>query len=171
MNTRSRFLLLNIVGGVAVLGSYVWGIGLFPELRDAFWGGVPESLRGIYTINMFFAAAGYIGAFTFFMLKVSDNNYQRLALPYILILLPSALWLPLTVAVLQHPSEWLWWLIRIDLFAVGLGGLLLYPAIWQTPASSAFKAAVMFGLLFFCLQTAVLDALIWPYYFELPAAR
>ena len=67
MTPRIRFLLLNIFGGTAVLGSYVWGIAGYPELRDAFWGGVPESLRGLYTINMFFAAAGYLGAFAFFM--------------------------------------------------------------------------------------------------------
>lgn len=152
-----------------MLGSYVWGIGGYPELRDAFWGGVPESLRGLYTVNMFLAAAGYLGAFTFFMIKAS--NFRRLALPYVLILIPSALWLPLTVAVLLQPSDWLWWITRVNLFAVGLGGLLLYPAIYNTPASSRIKALVMFGLLFFCLQTAVLDALVWPYYFELPAAN
>lgn len=170
MHTRSSFVILNMIGGTAVLGSYVWGIGLYPELREAFWGGVPASLRGLYTVNMFLAAAGYIGAFAFFMLKLPAHSYKRLLLPYVLILFPSALWLPLTVAVLLQPSEWLWWLIRIDLFAVGLGGLLLYPAVWQTPARPVLKAIIMLGMAFFCLQTAVLDALIWPYYFELPAA-
>lgn len=170
MQTRTGFLILNMLGGTAVLGSYVWGIGLFPELRDAFWGGVPESLRGLYTVNMFFAAAGYLGAFAFFMAKLSKHGYGRLTLPYVLILIPSALWLPLTVAVLKMPGEWLWWITRVDLFAVGLGGLLLFPAVWQTPARPRLKAIVMFGLLFFCLQTAVLDALVWPHYFELPAS-
>ena len=169
MTSRTRFLHLNIIGGTAVLGSYAWGISLFPELRAAFWGGVPESMQGLYTVNMFLAATGYIAAFAFFMFKLKAQDFGRLMPPYTLILIPSALWLPLTVAVLQHPEQWLWWLVRLDLFAVGIGGLLLLPNILKTAAPSGLKALVMFALLFFCLQTAVLDALIWPYYFELPS--
>lgn len=56
--TGTRFFLLNAIGGIAVLGCYAWGLGLFPELRDAMWGGVPENWRGLYTVNMFFVAVG-----------------------------------------------------------------------------------------------------------------
>ena len=169
MSSRTLFVLLNVLGGIAVLGSYAWGIGLYPELWDAFWGGVPESLRPLYTANMFLAAAGYIGAFAFFLAREDADHFGRLLLPYGLILIPSALWLPLTVWVLQAPSDALWLLVRADLFAVGLGGLWLLPAVWKTPAGGAgIKSLVSLGLCFFCLQTAVLDALVWPHYFELP---
>ncbi len=169
MSTRNQFLILNILGGMAVLGSYAWGIGLFPDLRDDFWGGVPEGLRGFYTLNMFLAAGGYIAIFSFFMLRERPENFARLYLPYVLILIPSALWLPLTVWVLLEPGIALWWLLRIDLLAVGLGGLMLYPALWRTEAGSRdTKKLLSIALFFFCLQTAVLDALVWPYYFELP---
>lgn len=171
MRTRSSFLALNILGGAAVLGSYAWGIGLYPELRDAFWGGVPETMQGIYGINMLLAATGYLSAFAFFAFKLSHKDFGRLMLPYTLILIPSALWLPLTVAVLQQPSEWLWWIVRVDLFAVAIGGLLLFPNIVQTPAARGLKALVMLGLLFFFLQTGVLDALVWAHYFELPVGN
>ena len=170
MTRKTYFVLLNVLGGIAVLGSYVWGVGLYPELRDAFWGGVPEKMRGLYTVNMFFAAAGYIATFIFFLRKEDADNVGRLFLPYTLILIPSALWLPLTVWVLQSPSQWLWIVVRVDLIAVGLGGLMLLPAIFRTQQGShALKSATAFILLFFCFQTAVLDALIWPHYFELPA--
>jgi hypothetical protein len=54
---RRSLLALNVIGGTAVLASYVVGLGAVPG--DALWGGVPESLRPLYTVNMFLAAAGY----------------------------------------------------------------------------------------------------------------
>ena len=44
----ARFITLIVVGGIAVLGSYVWGVGA-PGVGAALWGGVPESLRPLYT--------------------------------------------------------------------------------------------------------------------------
>ncbi len=169
MSSRSLFVLLNIIGGLAVLGSYAWGIGLFPELRDAFWGGVPEGIRGLYTVNMFLAAAGYIAAFTFFMTHLDKHQFSRLYWCYFLVLLPSALWLPLTVAVLLEPGELLWRFIRVDLLAVALGGILIIKHVWKTEgASTVARALVTVGLFFFSLQTLVLDGFVWPAYFTLP---
>lgn len=170
MNPKVLFLFFNTIGGVAVLGSYVWGFVSYPELRTEFWGEVPESIKGLYTLNMFFAAAGFLAAFGFFMIKERADNLRRLYLPYTLILIPSALWLPLTVAVLQNPSQWLWWVIRIDLFAVGLGGLMVWVAVLKTQNTTALlRGLVCFAMTFFILQTAILDAVVWPAYFVLPA--
>ncbi len=169
MNSRTLFLLLNVIGGMAVLGSYAWGIGLFPELREAFWGGVPEGLRGVYSINMIFAAAGYIAAFLYFMIKLGSDEFGRLYWCYLLVLLFSALWLPLTVAFLTYQEDWIWRFIRVDLLAVALGGILMIKHVWKTEnAGTGLKAAITFGLFFFSLQTLVLDGFVWPYYFELP---
>lgn len=169
MSSRTIFYVLNIVGGLAVLGSYAWGIGLYPELREAFWGGVPESLRGLYTMNMFFAAAGYIATFAFFLSHRHRSQFGELYWCYLLVLLPSALWLPLTVAVLQHPSELLWRFIRVDLLAVALGAVLMLKHVLKTENSSKIaRGLTAFGLLFFILQTLVLDGFVWPAYFELP---
>ena len=75
------------------------------------------------------------------------------------------------MAVLHWPSTPLWWLIRADLIAVGTGGVLLLADVWRLDAvNSKLRLAVCIGLGFFVLQTAVLDALVWPAYFELPAA-
>lgn len=168
MKNRLGLVVLNILGGSAVLGSYAWGILGYPELHDAFWGGVPQSLRELYTLNMFLAAAGYLAAFLFFMWH-GDDQIKKLFLPYTLILIPSALWLPLTVWVLQAPAKWLWLTIRVDLLLVGLGGLLLFSAVRRTTDANRLpRLLTCLGLAFFVLQTAVLDALVWPYYFELP---
>ena len=170
MTARTAFLLLNVIGGSAVIATYIWGISSFPELRDAFWGGVPQNMQSLYSINMLLAAAGYLIAFGFFLSQLKAKEFRRLLLPYALILGPSALWLPLTIALLQQPSDWLWWLIRVDLLAVGVGALLLFPNVRVTAAAIHLNAIVMLGLLFFGLQTVVLDALLWPYYFVLPSS-
>ena len=41
---RRLFIATNLVGGVAVLASYVVGVG-DPVFTAGMWGGVPEALR------------------------------------------------------------------------------------------------------------------------------
>ena len=55
-SNRTALIVLNLVGGIAVLASYAWGIGGHPDARNALWGGVPDSLRPLYTVSMFSAA-------------------------------------------------------------------------------------------------------------------
>jgi hypothetical protein len=123
---------------------------------------------------MFLAAAGYF-AFSFFImcrLEPGNPGIRRFGLGtfnalYALILIPSALWMPLTFAMLEAPSEGLWWAIRLTLAAVGIGSLGLLAglvAVRPSPPSLAHKLAVVGGLAF-CSQTAVLDAVVWPAFF------
>jgi hypothetical protein len=164
---------INLFGGIAVLGSYAYCLMSYPAQTGDFWGGVPDGLRSLYTVNMFLAAAGYF-AFTFFLMYrlKPTNTGERFGLGtfnalYALILIPSALWMPLTFAMLEAPSDGLWWAIRLTLAAVGIGSLGLLAglvAVRPSPPSLAHKLAVA-GSLAFCLQTAVLDAAVWPAFF------
>jgi hypothetical protein len=174
ISRRSTMALVNVFGGIAVLGSYAYYLTTYPALAGDFWGGVPDGLRPLYTVNMFLAAAGYF-AFTFFLmfrLKPATHGGGRFGLGtfnalYALILIPSALWMPLTFAMLDAPSDGLWWAIRLTLAAVGMGSLGLLAglvAVRPSPPSLAHKLAVA-GSLAFCLQTAVLDAVVWPAFF------
>ncbi len=174
---RRSLLWLNVLGGIAVLGSYVHGLASNPLTRGAVWGDVPEALRPFYTINMFLAAAGYF-AFSSFIFRRLDPARTRIAggfgfgafhVLYAMILIPSALWLPLTFAMLEAPSPWLWLAIRVTLALVALGSLGLMAAIASAQPHSApgRRRIALIGALFFCLQTALLDALIWPAYFPL----
>ena len=125
LHPQKRSLLwLNALGGMAVLGSYVWGL-VQPEVAAGLWGGVPVSLRPIYTVNMFLAAAGYF-LFTHTILFRLEPDSTRIAGRfgfgifhglYALVLIPSALWLPLTAGMLVSPTTALWWTIRLDLAA------------------------------------------------------
>ncbi len=176
MNSAKRLTMwINIVGGSAVLLSYAHGISTNPTLRGEVWGGVPDTLRPLYTINMFLAAAGYF-AFSYFVFFRLEPDRARIGnrfgfsafnLLYAMILIPSALWMPFTFAMLEAPSPALWWGIRLTLGLVGIGSLGLLAAILtvKSPRADGARWVAVIGSVFFCIQTAVLDALIWPAFF------
>ena len=174
-SARWKLLVINLVGGVAVLGSYAYGLLSNPETRGQIWGGVPESLQPLYTVSMLLAAAGYF-AFTYFVFFRLDPEETRLGsarglgrfnLLYVLILLPSALWLPLTFEMIEAPSAGLWWSICLVLWVVGGASLALLVAIVkvESPGADRVRWIGVAGCLLFSVQTALLDALVWPAYF------
>ena len=173
---RLLLLAVNVVGGIAVLGSYVHGVATHPEASGQVWGGVPAGWRPLYIASMLLAAAGYF-PFTYFIAFQLDPDRTRIGgrfdfglfiYLYAIVLASSAVWMPLTFAMLDAPSWLLWLGIRVVLFAVALGSLAILAALLSArPHDSgwAFRAAIA-GCLAFCLQTAVLDALVWPAYFH-----
>ncbi len=173
---RRALLLLIGMGGSTVLASYVLAFVLEPEIRTGLWGGIPEGgMRDFYTVNMLIAAASFF-PMTYALgfatpaseLKARTGiGFNGMLGAYAAILMASALWLPLTALYLGSPTGILWWIIRIDLFIVGAGAsVLLYMLIRRAQGGPPliWLAAVLF--FFFWLQTAVLDALVWPYYFH-----
>lgn len=175
---RLTLLIINVLGGTAVLGSYVHGLTNNPELRGPLWGGVPEALQPIYTISMLLAALGYF-PFTYVVAFRVDPDRARVAggfgfdafnVLYALILAPSALWMPLTFAMLAQPNPTLWLMIRIVLALVGMGSVALIVALvtLQPRPSRAWHVAAIVGAVAFAVQTALLDALVWPAYFPAP---
>jgi hypothetical protein len=173
--SRRSLVWLNVVGGSAVLGSYAFELARHPASRSDLWGGVPDAIVPLYTINMFVAAAGYFAFSTFFYSALAPEPQRAVGAPgpgqlhvlYALVLIPSAAWLPLTFAMLDAPSVPLWWAIRIVLFAVGAGALGLLLTLVRMPARPrrVRRAIAIAGAVPFCLQTAGLDALVWPAFF------
>jgi hypothetical protein len=77
--------------------------------------------------------------------------------------------MPLTLLTVEQASTGLLWVVRIVLAIVGLAslGLLLALSTIKPPQSSwAYKMAII-GAAFFCVQTAILDAIIWGSLFRL----
>jgi hypothetical protein len=174
--TRRRTLgWINVLGGIAILGSYA--IGISAETGGgSVWGGVPHALRPLYTVSMLTAASGYF-AFTYLIFYRLDPSSTRVGrFPYgvfhalyLAILLPSALWMPLTLQMLASPGPALWLVIRAVLAIVGVGSLGLLVALLRLrprPEGPVHGLAVV-GALAFCVQTALLDAIVWPYYFPI----
>ena len=139
------------------------------------WGGIPASIQPVYTANMFVAATGYF-LFSNYIYRRMDPTTTRLfgrftyagfLWIYGLILIPSALWLPLTNVMVDNPGPLVWASVCACLYAVALGTvLLLFALIGAEPrGSGSGKAWAIAGTIAFGSQTVVLDALIWPMYF------
>jgi hypothetical protein len=167
-------LTINMLGGAAVLGSYAYGMRTHPNATNVLWGGVPPSIRPFYTAGMFLAAAGYF-AFIYFILFRLDpdktsvwhrSGFGTFNILFAAILIPSALWMPLTFAAAEATSAVLQWVVRLVLAAVGLASLSLLAALLKTQPRRplwAYWLAVI-GCVAFSLQTAVLDMIVWSAY-------
>ena len=177
MHSQKRLMIIiNILGGAAVIASYVYGLLTHPGSSEVLWGGVPQQIRPFYTAVMFLAAAGYFAftCFIFFRLDPGETQiYRRFGFwgfnaLYAAILVPSALWMPLTFLAVEQSSVLLLWMVRIVLVVVGLASLsLLFALLKVEPRRPlwAYWLAVL-GAVFFCIQTAVLDALLWAAFFR-----
>ena len=75
--------------------------------------------------------------------------------------------MPLTFAYLENPSPALWLAVRVDLLGVAVGSIGLMIALFTMKPRAEGLAGVfaLLGLLFFALQTAFLDPLVWPQFF------
>ncbi len=169
------FVLINLIFGALVPLSYVVGLRAHPGQGELLWGGVPAGWRPLYAVNMFLAAFGYL-AFTCFIFFCLDPETVRIGrssgfglfnMLYLAILIPSALWMSLTFALIANPNPLRWTLVRLDLLIVGLASLFLLWSLWTvTPRQPAWAHTLaLVGAFFFCLQTAVLDMIVWTIYY------
>jgi hypothetical protein len=166
---------INIIGGIAVIGSYVWGFKAIPDAGSVLWGSLPENLRRVSTAWMPLAALGYF-LFTYLLLFRLNPDQSQIAgrfgfaafnWLYALILAPSALWMPLSAWALQNPIAARVWVVRLILWLVALASLLLIAALLslhpRAPAL-AYGLAVA-GSVAFAVQTVIMDAVLWVAYF------
>lgn len=170
-------LVINIMGGISVIGSYILGLSSQTGGANSLWGGVPNNIRPIYGISMILAALGYF-AFLYFVLfrLVPDEvsiagrfSFGLFHAIFLIILIPSAFWMPLTNAYIGNPSTVLWVGIRIVLALVGLASIALVWALirLQTEIQGIAHWLAVVGSAYFAFHTAILDALLWPALFTL----
>jgi len=171
---KKTWLAVNAVGGVAVLGSYVHGLLTHPDTRNELWGSMPPELQAVYGVTMWLAAGGYFFFSYYFLVRTEADEvrfgrfgFGLINALYALIMIASAAWMPLTFAYLDQPSSTLWLAVRIDLLAVGIGSIGLIVALFtMKPCAEGLSAVLaLLGLLFFAVQTAFLDPLVWPQFF------
>jgi hypothetical protein len=171
---KKSWLAINVLGGAAVLGSYVHGLATHPNTRNELWGGIPPQLQEVYGVTMWLAAAVYF-FFSYYFAVRTDADQVRFGrfgfglvnALYALVMVASALWMPLTFAYFENPTRAMWLLVRIDLLSVAAGSLGLMLALFTMKPRAEGLAGVlaMLGLLLFLLQTAFLDPLVWPQFF------
>ena len=174
--TRLILLIINIMGGAAVLGSYILGLKTHSGGAGVLWGGTPLRIRSAYGTSMILSAVGYL-AFAYFIIFRLDpvttliagkTGYSLLTVLFVLILAASALWMPLTYIYIGHPTAALWIGILIVLLIVGLSSCILVWALLNLkngPEGFTYWLAVA-GAVYFAFHTLVLDGLTWPVLFR-----
>jgi len=170
-------LVINIAGGAAVIGSYIHGFSTHPGSGNALWGGVTGWLRSAYGISMILAALGYFAFIYFILIRINPSEIQiagkfGFSLFYVIflgILIPSAVWMPLTHAMVSNPSTNLWIWIRVVLILVGISSCALVWALLSLhPRETGFFYwLAVGGSAYFAFHTAVLDMLLWPALFRI----
>ena len=173
---KKQWLAINVLGGVAVLGSYAHGLITHPETRSLLWGHMPEALKDVYGVTMWLATAGYLVFMhrVFFRVdpseaRVGENRgFGVINACCAAVVVASALWMPLTFAYLADPSTALWLLIRADLIVVGIGAVGLLLTLFNlSPRPTGWAgSATIVALLLFALQTGFLDPFVWPLFFR-----
>jgi hypothetical protein len=176
--SKKLLFYINIMGGMAVVGSYAWGLSTHGNASALLWGGVPGWIRPYYTLGMLLAALGYFGFtyYIFFQLDPTQTmlfgrlRFSTFSLIFTAILLPSACWMPLTFLAIDTANLYFYWLVRIILIMVAFGSISLVAALLSlSPRQPVrFYYVAVIGSIFFCLQTALLDAAIWGSFFRLP---
>ena len=169
---KLAMLIIIVLGGSAVLASYIYPIMTQPQYVEPAWGGVTPDIRRFYAPSMLLAALGFF-LYTYFLLFRVDPEEARIAgrfgywvfnALYLIILIGSALYLPLTFAFVAAPRASLWWAIRAALAVVGMASLGLIGSLLalrpRQPVWAYWLAVV--GTVTFSFQTAMLDMLVWP---------
>lgn len=169
-------LVINVVGGAAVIGSYIYGISAQSGGANVLWGGVPGNIRPVYTVSMVLSALGYFAFmyYIFFRLTPSEVSiagsfdFSLFYFIFLAILIPSALWMPLTNVYVGNPTTANWVAVRTVLVIVGLASIALVWAILslqgKIPGVSYWLAVVGSG--YFAFHTAILDAIVWAELFK-----
>ena len=176
MHGKVTLWALNIIGGFAVLGSYVHGLWRHPGQGMLLWGEVPEEVRGPYTAMMFPAAFGYLTAFAY--LITSDLRWldaqlagglSRFITLKALFLASAAAWMPLCWLGIDHGLTWMIWPIQGVLAITGATAAYF---VWQfarleDTKRPRFRKAALWGYGFLAIQCTLIDGLIWPRLFSI----
>jgi hypothetical protein len=173
MSTPQLMLLVvMLMGGLGVIGSYAQGLISHPGSIKVLWGKISGPFRTIYFISMLLSALGYF-AFAYYLLfrvdpataLVTDTlGFEVFFAAITGMLLFSSLWMPFTYSYVDKPNKGTWLMIRVVLFLVALSSCALVWALLslhdKTPPGPYWVAVVGAG--YFALHTTMLDAFLWP---------
>jgi hypothetical protein len=159
-------LILNILGGAAVIFSYIY-IARQAGGLNIFWGNVPEGIRPVYFVSMLISALGYFAFIYYILFRIdpaaSNISYYWFYAIFIVMLGASAFWMPLTNTFMNNGGQGAWIAVRLVLALVGLAAIGL---VWALLAlhpdtrGTAYWLAVA-GAGYFAFHTAILDAIVW----------
>lgn len=165
---KIAILVINLLGGAAVIGSYILSLAGNNKGANAFWGATPANIKPIYTVSMLLSAASYFAFMYFILFRL---NFSSISLPLLItaflgILVASAFWMPFTNMYLSNGIVWLWLAVRLSLVIVGLAAVLLAGLLIAYSGSGTSYWLAVVGSCYFAFHTAILDMLLWPVFFK-----
>ena len=170
-------LSINLIFGSMVLLSYYFGVNRLKEAGQdpaLLWGGVPDVLQPIIVTFMFLGAVGYF-FFTYnFLVNVPAEvlffnkfKYWSLHILYLLVFIPSMLWIYQTINYMESGTQFDWILTVVILFTVAIASvLLLLFTIDLKPSNNPMYLPSVIGAIIFTFHTLFLDGLIWTVFFH-----
>jgi hypothetical protein len=173
MGTQQIILLIiNILGGAAVILSYIYGLKGQAGGANVLWGNVSESIRPLYTVSMILSAISYFAFIYYILFRIdpgtSNISYYLFFAIFIVILGASAFWMPLTNMFVNNGGTGLWIAVRGVLALVGLGSIALFWVLLSLSPETrglAYWLAVA-GAGYFAFHTAILDGIVWAALFK-----
>ena len=171
MRIQSQFLWINIIGGILVLGGYIYALIQHPDTRSDLWGGVPEEWRVWIVSSMFFAAFGYCYAMKYMIFNDGLSldyfggkiDVTKMLVLLVLFLFSASLWIHTTFSYIESPTYIKWVFIQIELWTTALS--ILFFTIGLATAigeQNSFQHNFsIFGLGIISFNCLILDALLW----------
>jgi len=172
---KIKVTCLILIGGALVIGSYLYGLLKHAGDINDLWGGASEVFKIVNIPFMILAAIGFLG-FTYFILFKIDAGEVKIAnrfgfslfyAIYILILFPSAFWMPLTFVMISSPNDGIWIAIRLILAVVGIASLALLLVLFslRSKYTGITYWIALLGATAFSIQTFIFDTFLWPSFF------
>ena len=175
MIQKVSLVLINLFFGSLVLLSYYNGVTKQPELSAKLWGGVPSIIQPIIVGSMFISALGFF-FFTYnFLVHAGPKtlllgrfNYWTLHLIYLLVLIPSMLWINLTFKYMLSGTSFDWFAVVLALFCVAIASvfLFLFTIDMKSDGNTFIYLASVVGVSFFTFHTLFLDFLVWTVFYH-----
>lgn len=178
MSGTITFLIINMIGGTAVLGGYLVCLYVFPSQREALWGGVQNGWQSVFTVSMIIAAAGYLAFSYGILFKSSPEEFSSrlldtkhaISILCMIFLISAAIWMPATIAYLKTSNSIWWilsvislWITAISLFTttfIVITHPLAIPSIF-------YRGLTIAGISYITFHCLVLDAIIWVSRFDI----
>tara|TARA_A100001037_G_C15109675_1_gene618308 strand:+ start:1031 stop:1567 length:537 start_codon:yes stop_codon:yes gene_type:complete len=177
VNAQTIFLIVNLIGGAAVLGSYAFGLGYFPEYRNELWGGIYGIWRNVLVTSMLLSGAAYLTFCYFIIFRADIDAYgihfilgpQTITLLTALFLLSATLWMPSAI-LYMHTENNIWWIFTVGalwitaLSLLSLTGMYAFSANGSIPVFDRIICTVSLSII--TLHCLVIDAIIWVWAFH-----
>ena len=175
MTTIHYFILINIIGGVLVIGSYILGFNSELDNKLDLWGGITGKTKQLFTISMLLSVIGYL-TFLFYMIFKGglDNNDNGSLLglnPFlilsILFLISASIWMPATIKFLDT-SLYYWWIVTIIVLwitAISLVAMFIILLLSQNIEYNLSLKLATLGIAYISFHCLILDAIIWVFKF------